>query len=209
MAAGLHFSSMGLTGKLVLYGTAIVCCALVYGLHRDRKSTLMWALYALQQWLLICVLFAHAGQDLGTFAYELSSVLFLGLITYAMLLGHWYLVVPKLSERPLALAVNCIWALLGIKLAHTGLEAWFSPAYSQGLDSASGYNPEFSFNWLMLAMRMGWGYLIIGIMNYYTSRLVKMRSIQSATGVLYVMTFFVFVGELIAHYVFLKLGVRL
>jgi hypothetical protein len=38
---------------------------------------------------------------------------------------------------------------------------------------------------------------------------VRMRSIQSATGVLYVMTFFVFVGELIASYMYLKMGVRL
>ncbi len=206
LAAGLHYSSEGLTLKLGLYGIAVLCCVLIHRLHKDQKSFLMWGVYAVQQTVLVGALFLHAGKNPVTFAYFFSSVGYLGLITYAMLLGHWYLVVPKLSERPLVVAVNGIWALLFLKLLHTCWEAWSSSAYSQGVET---YNPDYSFNWLMLAMRVGWGYLIIGVMNYYTARLVRMRSIQSATGILYVMTFFVFVGELIAHYVFLKLGVRL
>ena len=68
----------------------------------------------------------------------------------------------------------------------------------------------YMFNWIMLLMRFGWGYLIIGIMGYYIWRLTKIRSIQSATGVaLYVMTFFVFIGELIAGYYHFKYGISL
>ena len=85
--------------------------------------------------------------------------------------------------------------------------AYFSneSLFISGSNSAMGY----MFNWIMLLMRLGWGYLVIAIMGYYTWRLTKMRSIQSATGVLYVMTFFVFIGELIAGYYHFKYGISL
>ena len=67
----------------------------------------------------------------------------------------------------------------------------------------------YMFNWIVLVMRLTWGYLIIGIMSYFTWKLVKMRSIQSATGILYVMTFFVFIGELISTFFFYKYGMYL
>jgi len=59
---------------------------------------------------------------------------------------------------------------------------------------------------MILLMRIGWGYLIIGIMSYFAWRLIKMRSIQSATGILYVMTFFIFTGELLSGYILFKYG---
>ena len=67
----------------------------------------------------------------------------------------------------------------------------------------------YMFNWIALSMRFLWGYAILFIMSYFTWKLVKIRSIQSATGVLYVMVFFIWIGELISHYMFFNYGFNL
>ena len=138
--------------------------------------------------------------------YLFSGMLYLGIITYAMILGHWYLVVFNLSENHLKKAMVVFWALFIFKIALSAGLVLMNPKFlTFGTNAAMGY----SFNWVMLLMRYIWGYIIIGVMGYYTWRLTKMRSIQSATGVLYVMTFFVFIGELIAAYYHLNYGISL
>ncbi len=140
------------------------------------------------------------------FLYVFSGMAFVGIITYAMILGHWYLVVPGLSENHLKKSLVVFWWVLAVKAIMCGVEVYqHQILFSAGTTEAMGY----MFNWIMLLMRFGWGYLIIGIMGYYTWRLTKIRSIQSATGVLYVMTFFVFIGELIAGYYHFKYGISL
>jgi hypothetical protein len=123
-----------------------------------------------------------------------------------MVMGHWYLVTPRLSEKPLQYASYISWVLLVIKVVWTvstyiNLQNYFEPHTAMG----AGY----SFNWLMLLMRVGWGYLVVGVMSYYSYRLISMRSIQSATGMLYAMTFFIFIGELISSYMFLQYGMMI
>jgi len=76
---------------------------------------------------------------------------------------------------------------------------------SPGTDLGGGY----MFNWIMVSMRYLWGYLAIVILNIFAYKLVKMRSIQSATGILYVMVFFIFVGEMTSSYLFYKHGLAL
>ncbi len=143
---------------------------------------------------------------LKEYFHLMSSCLFLGLITFSMVLGHWYLVTPKLSEKPLMKASYLIWGLLFVKIALSTEEYLAnSDVFTEGTMLAEGY----MFNWLLFSMRALWGYLVIGILSYFSYRLIKMRSIQSATGVLYVMTFFVFVGELISTYLFFKHGLCL
>ena len=138
--------------------------------------------------------------------YVFSGMAFVGIITYAMILGHWYLVVPGLSENHLKKSLVVFWWVIALKIIMCAVEVYqHQSLFSTGATEAMGY----MFNWIMLLMRFGWGYLIIGIMGYYTWRLTKIRSIQSATGVLYVMTFFVFIGELIAGYYHFKYGISL
>jgi hypothetical protein len=158
----------------------------------------------------LSILFAIGIFRQFSFTYDLlyvfSGMMFLGVITYAMILGHWYLVVPGLSENHLKKSLVAFWWILALKIILCAVEVFnHQNLFSAGTTEAMGY----MFNWIMLLMRFGWGYLIIGIMGYYTWRLTKIRSIQSATGVLYVMTFFVFIGELIAGYYHFKYGISL
>lgn len=190
------------------YYIALFCMSYSYLKHRDDKSPLMWTLYFVQNISLLYYyyLFFSSGNISFDFFFLLSSTLFLGVILYSMLLGHWYLVVPNLSEAPLKVSIIFLWSILVFKILLTAY-AFYSGQdfFEQGTTAGGGY----MFNWIILSMRVGWGHLIIGIMSIFTWKLVKMRSIQSATGILYAMTFFVFVGELISGFIFYRYGMYL
>ena len=99
-----------------------------------------------------------------------------------------------------------LWAVMLFKVPHTTYQYFAHESFfTQGTQLGMGY----VYNWIMLIMRVVWGYLIIGIMSYFSWRLIRMRSLQSATGILYVMTFFVFIGELIASFLFYEYGIAL
>jgi hypothetical protein len=79
------------------------------------------------------------------------------------------------------------------------------PFLEEGTHLGDGY----TFNWLFISMRYLWGYIAPLILSFFTFRLCKLRSIQSATGVLYIVEFFVIVGELISVYLMAKHGLAL
>lgn len=173
--------------------------------HRDEKSPLMWALYA--------IIISALGFDLYLFSPQISNALFLvssslllGIITYAMVLGHWYLVVPKLSEKPLLFAALITWGILAGKIIFSTLSIY---KHFDFFESQTTLGAGYAFNWLLLSMRVSFGYLVILGMSIFNWKLVRIRSIQSSTGILYAMTFFVFVGELISTYLFFNYGLHI
>jgi hypothetical protein len=128
----------------------------------------------------------------GTLAGLLTGGLALGGVTLAMSLGHWYLVTPRLPERPLnelTLAVLGILvlqtALLVISLAVPGrlpLPAAALPA---------GQNPAV---WL----RAGVGLVLPIVLCFMAWRCSRAREMMSATGLLYLATGAVLAGQALA-----------
>lgn len=199
LVSGGHISSTENILKLV----SIISLVLNTLFHKDIKSIFMWILYAVITSALTYHILLIAKFNITHFAFLIGSTALLGIITYAMTLGHWYLVVPKLSERPLVIAALVTWFVLFIKVVIS------SQAIMQNLEFfnentmlGSGY----AFNMMLLLMRTLFGYIVILGMSIFNWKLVKMRSIQSSTGVLYAMTFFIFVGELISNYIFFNYG---
>ena len=170
--------------------------------HRDEKSLFMWVLYL----VIVLVLGLHLilfSPIILNAIFLISSALLLGIILYSMLLGHWYLVVPKLSERPLKVAAIILWIILTIKIIVSAASTYQHFDYfDQQTNLGSGY----AFNWLLLSMRILFGYVVIFGMSLFNWKLVTMRSIQSSTGILYAMTFFIFIGELVSTYIFFNFG---
>jgi len=124
-----------------------------------------------------------------------------------MILGHYYLVVPKLTEEPLIYCLYIFWAVMFLKLM-ASLTVVFTtalPFLEEGTQLGDGY----TFNWLFITMRYTWGYVAPLSLSLFTFRLCRLRSIQSATGVLYIVEFFVIVGELISVYLMAKHGLAL
>lgn len=188
--------------------SALVCFFTVFEFlkHDDERSGLFWSVFGIKSGMLLYLAFIFMKGNISHYLFFLTSMALLGSVTYTMVLGHWYLVTPKLTEKPLAVGIMIMWAVLVVKVAITSYGYMTSQEFfAQYTEVGSGY----MFNWIMLSMRVLWGYLIIIVMSYYAWRLVKMRSLQSATGVLYVMTFFVFVGEVISNYLFFNHGLYL
>jgi hypothetical protein len=203
----LHLTYASISGQQgMMLGIAIVLMVFNYFFQKDQKTYLQRAIHWVASFLLLTAINRFANGHFPTFIFILSSALLLGAINYGMLLGHWYLVTPKLSEKPLKVCVAIIWAVLIPKMAWTAYVTYENAAFfTEGTSLGAGY----SFNWMMLIMRYLWGYIIIAVMNFFTWKLVKMRSIQSATGILYAMVFFVLVGELISLYIYLNYGLYL
>jgi hypothetical protein len=111
-----------------------------------------------------------------------------GVTFYAMILGHYYLVVPKLSVRPLIILHFLLWAFLIFKII-VSVKTYFA------------FEQDFSlWDQVFIWMRFLWGYVALGALSFFSFRLSQMRSTQSATGVLYVSVFFMVVGEIVAIY---------
>lgn len=175
-----------------------------YAFHQDEKTPLMWGLYALQLVAFSALAYFSFGATLALVMF-ISTMLFFGISNFAMILGHYYLVVPKLSERPLIVCLYFYWATLLIKIILSVIgvnKAIALGFFDEGTVAGDGY----LFNWIFFIMRYLWGGAAPLILSYFTYRLCRMRSIQSATGVLYIMEFFVIVGEMIAAYLFFKFG---
>jgi hypothetical protein len=180
---------------------------LFYFYHRDVRTKLMWGIFiALNSLLLIYPLALGYEEMNARYFYILSSVGLLGITNYAMTLGHYYLVVPKLSERPLIVCLQLFWAIILIKIFWGGVEVARNGQYFQ---EGTNLGEGFIFNWIIVSMRWLWGYAALFILSIFTYKLCKIRSIQSATGVLYIMVFFVFVGEMISYFFSHKLGIFL
>lgn len=182
---------------------ALIGLILITTLHQDDKSKLMWALYSA-----LVVLFTYLVCDLVHFQlvqslFLITASFLLGTITYSMLLGHWYLVVPKLSAHPLKVAAIVTWIILAVKIVWSSYSIYVNyDFFEEQTQLGSGY----AFNWMLLTMRVSFGYLVILGMSFFNWKLLQLRSIQSSTGILYAMTFFVFVGELISTYMFFNYG---
>lgn len=186
-----------------LKAIGLVGLILITTLHEDDKSLFMWILYAV-----LSVLFAYLICGLVAFQlvpslFIITGSLLLGVITYAMLLGHWYLVVPKLSTKPLMIAAVVIWVVLAVKMIWSGYSLY---THYDFFEEQTQLGAGYAFNWMLLTMRVSFGYVVILGMSIFNWQLLKLRSTQSSTGILYAMTFFVFIGEMVSTYIYFNYG---
>jgi hypothetical protein len=113
----------------------------------------------------LAVLFAATG---GVFA--------------AMVLGHWYLVTPKLPEAPLILLSRVLFAVVGVQVVL--FVAWIAtgagPARAAPFSALTG--PWALFVWLRLIV----GLVFPLIVSWAAIQTARTRSMESATGLLYI-----------------------
>jgi len=128
-----------------------------------------------------------------------------GSVLFAMLLAHWYLIEPRMPLAPLRrvlvlFAVTqfaVLVALVGVVVFHwtawTTMEGGLARAFTLG-------------NALFVAMRGFLGVLAPIGLAWMTWKTVEIRSIQSATGILYAAVVFVLFGATICIYLSLATG---
>jgi hypothetical protein len=124
-----------------------------------------------------------------TLAGSFTSAALLGTATTAMLMGHSYLIAPAMSLVPLLRLLAALGVSVLLRLTVAGLALW---SWTAG---HSLFNlGDVTVLWLPLRWGLGFaGTLLFGWMAWQTARI---RSTQSATGILYVVVIFCFLGEL-------------
>jgi len=103
-----------------------------------------------------------------------------------MILGHWYLVTPKLPEQPLILVARALLAVVAIQLVlfATWLAVGAGPGGSGAGDGPFGalVGPWALFVWLRLIV----GLLFPLVVSWAAVQTARSRSMESATGLLYI-----------------------
>jgi hypothetical protein len=119
----------------------------------------------------------------------------------AIALGHWYLVTPKLSERPLTLQVRMLLAALAVQgLLFVVWTTLGGGVDQQAWDAFSG--PSALLVWL----RGGITILFPLILVFMALRTAQTRSMESATGLLYINLAAVLAGTIGAAALYVSTG---
>lgn len=121
-----------------------------------------------------------------------TSALLLGSMMAAMLLGHSYLIAPAMSIEPLKRLVIWIAASVAGRAALAGVLL---------IVPGSGWNGGSldSFWWSLLAARWVVGLVGPAVIAWMVWQTARIRSTQSATGILYAGVILTFFGELVSQ----------
>ena len=98
----------------------------------------------------------------------------------AVVLAHWYLVTPRISERPLVLSTRLLILALVVQLLLFG--AWLAAGIPGRAPFGALTGPNAVFVWLRLAV----GLLFPLALVWMAWRTALTRSMESATGLLYI-----------------------
>jgi hypothetical protein len=119
----------------------------------------------------------------------------------AVILGHWYLVTPKISEKPLVLQAKLLMAVMGLQLALFIVWTTLGGGPGQGaFEAFSGGNP------LLVVLRLVVTLLFPLVLTWMAWRTALTRSMESATGLLYINLAAVMAGTIGAAALYVSTG---
>ncbi|MCZ6819252.1 MAG: hypothetical protein O7G31_07145 [Calditrichaeota bacterium] len=138
----------------------------------------------------------------------LAATFLLGSVLGTMITGHWYLVQHKLSLTPLKVSSMLFLSsvFFRILVLVIGLAAINKAGLQMAItDLLSGT----SFNSWIFLIRVGFGLAVPLIFAFMIRSSVKIRSTQSATGILYATIVLILMGETFARYLSIAAGIPL
>jgi hypothetical protein len=146
--------------------------------------------------------FAGALSSLAAAAGVIvSGSLLNGSVWAGMLLGHWYLVTPSMSFKPLRQAVWMIFAAIAAELV-IAIAALIWSTHNASA-RVSGGDQAFLF-WVLV---IGGGVIFSAVVNALTYYFARTRANQPATAMLYVLIISALMGTIPAQLIFLQTGV--
>ncbi len=164
-----------------------------------------------------CVWSALRGESAAHFSAmtalgQILGSLLIGSVTLAWLLGHAYLTATRMTIAPLKrlsglflLAVGLRWAFLAACLTI----AYASGTAGQAPEPGGGLMSLIAGAWLIVSLRVAVGLMAVSLFAYMVWDCVKLRSTQSATGILYFASVFVYIGELSSQHLLGEIGIPL
>jgi hypothetical protein len=164
------------------------------------RLALGWASLAVGLAAMTLAAFARPSPSLGpawTAATSAASAVALGTSVIAMVLGHWYLMTPRLSAKPLRLL--CDLAIVSL-VALSGVALWYvlqrPAATAFGVDT-----PLFRWTGFVSVTLVPIGVTIAA--RLCCDEWPRGRAIQAATGLLYITAAIVLAGALAGNMVLL------
>ena len=156
-----------------------------------------WAALAAAGGTLIFAALARGGGSFGTVTLLMQLTIIsaaTGGVFAAMILGHWYLVTPKLHEAPLILLARALLAVvvLQIVLFWAWIATGTGPAGGAPFGALVG--PWALFVWLRLIV----GLVFPLIVSWASVQTARSRSMESATGLLYINVGSIAAGTIVA-----------
>ena len=122
----------------------------------------------------------------------------------AVALGHWYLVTPRISDKPLVLQARVLMALIGLQVLLFIVWTTLGGGPGQGaFDAFSGGNL------LLVVLRLLVSLLFPLVLTWMAWRTALTRSMESATGLLYINLAAVMAGTIGAAALYMSTGLLL
>jgi len=131
----------------------------------------------------------------------IPTTLLFGSALSGMLLGHWYLISPNLSFRPLRHAIYLVYFAVALKLV--AVVVGLVTAGPEARNFVLGGSGAILF-WLLV---VGAGMVFTLAVNVFTHYFVRIRSNQPATAMLYVLIIAVAMGVIPGHLLYMLTGV--
>jgi len=140
---------------------------------------------------------AWGGGSLGTLALLLELAVVsaaTGGVFVAMILGHWYLVTPKLPEAPLILLSRVLLGVVALQVALFAVWIATGAGPADVAPFAALVGPWALFVWLRLIV----GLIFPLIVSWAAVQTARTRSMESATGLLYINVGTIAAGTILA-----------
>lgn len=193
---------------LVCEAALLVYWATIGRMLANIRPLLLWTSLAAGLVAVTLQAFDVSGDAPGlmpllTVASFLSSVALLGGACGAMVLGHWYLVVPSLDVAHLQSIVRLHIGSTVVRVVVVAAAVMLAiVTWQPGVPNFERY--ILSIDGIFFWQRILFGLAGPAVLSYLTWETAKIQSTQSATGILYVDFFTVIVGEVLAKYVLLS-----
>ena len=212
--AGAPGSGVGFAALAVAAGAVLLYWATIGRALARLRPLLLWTTVVGGAVALVAQAVSWSAVEAGpspwlTLASFVTSAALLGGSCTAMILGHWYLVLPSMDVALLQRVVRFHIGSALARIAVVGvvfvwaLMTWQAP-------SGAGFDRYvLSIEGVFLWQRVLFGLLGPLVLSYLTWETAKIRSTQSATGILYVDFFTVIVGEVLAKYLLVSQRVPL
>jgi len=209
--------SLALWSAAVLWGLFSVASAIyvatLWGEHGLRRARAYTASLALGLIALIATAIMLKPENFGVIAAvfyvttAVGSALVLGLVSGAMMFGHWYLIDPNLPVEFLRSFVRLLAIALGIDLAAL-IIALATLAIAGGHASAA-VGALFDAHAMLLVARMILGPVATLALVWMTWQTLKVPQTMAATGLLYIAVMSVLVGEMLGRFIMFRTAVPL
>ena len=202
---GATVEGAGLAALLVATGAILIYWATIGRVLARLRPVWLWTAVLSGVGALVMQGMAAAGgagtaATAMTVASFITSAALLGGTSTAMILGHWYLVIPSMEVSLLQSIVKFHIGSTAVRILVVSGVVWWALAVAE-LPGPGFQRYMFSIDGVFFWQRILFGLLGPVVLAYMTWETAKIRSTQSATGILYVDFFTVIVGEVLAKYV--------